>query len=89
LDKHKIGVVKDELYDPLIEFFLASGSTFLEVDVNGINSSCLRNHLNRSIEKKGLKEKVRTVIRKNLVYLVLELPDNEGELIILRAHKKT
>jgi len=69
-DKSHMRVGKDELYDPLIEFFLKTGSNFLEVYINGINSRCLIINLNKSIKEKGLEDRIRTVIINNVVYLV-------------------
>ena len=63
---------KDELYDPLIDLFIESKNICLEVEVLGINTSHLAANLNKSINEKGLEESIETVIRNNIVYLVIK-----------------
>jgi len=59
------------------EFFLKTGSDFIEVDVNGMDANNLMIQLDKSIDEKSLENKVRTLIIKNIVFLVLNKPSPE------------
>jgi len=89
IEKSKIRVGKKDLFDPIIEFFLKTGSDFIEVDVTGMDSNHLMTHLNKSIEEKSLEDRVRTLIKKNIVFLVLKKPSLEvgsSPSFILTSH---
>lgn len=75
-EKSKIRVGNKYLFDPIIEFFLKSGSDLIEVDVNGMDSNHIMTQLNKSIEEKSLEDRVRTVLKNNIVSLALKKPSH-------------
>ena len=77
IEKSEIRVGKKELFDPIIEFFLKTGSDFIKVDVKGMDANNLMIQLDKSIDEKSLEDKVRTLIIKNIVFLVLKKPSLE------------
>jgi hypothetical protein len=60
---------KGSKYDPIIDAFIASSDELVEVKVEGRDANYLRTQLNKRIEARDLKEKVKTSVVNNVLYL--------------------
>ena len=56
-------------YDPIIDAFLESDKDIVEVEVKGKNPNYVRIQLNKRIEARGLRDKVKTSVINNVLYL--------------------
>jgi hypothetical protein len=56
-------------YDPIIDAFLESAKDIVEVEVEGKDPNYVRMQLNKRIEVRGLKDKVKTSVINNILYL--------------------
>ncbi len=56
-------------YDPIIDAFLESDKDIVEVEVKGKNPNYVRMQLNKRIEARGLRDKVKTSVINNVLYL--------------------
>lgn len=60
---------KGSKYDPIIDAFISSSDELVEVKVEGRDANYLRTQLNKRIEARDLKEKVKTSVVNNVLYL--------------------
>jgi len=60
---------KGSKYDPIIDAFIGSSDELVEVKVEGRDANYLRTQLNKRIEARDLKEKVKTSVVNNVLYL--------------------
>jgi len=60
---------KGSKYDPLIDAFLKSKNTLVEVSVTEKDHNYLRNQLNKRIEARGLQAKMKTSVVNVTCYL--------------------
>jgi len=60
---------KSSKYDPLIDEFLKGDAALVEARVEGRNAYYIRAQLNKRIEARDLREKIRTSVVNNVLYL--------------------
>ena len=60
---------KRSKYDPIIDEFLGIDAKIVEVGVEGVEPNYLRTQLNKRIEARGLKDKVKVSVINNVVYM--------------------
>jgi len=60
---------KGSKYDPIIDAFVGSSDDLVEVKVEGRDANYLRTQLNKRIEAKNLKDKAKTSVVNNVLYL--------------------
>lgn len=60
---------KGSKYDPIIDAFIESSDSLVEVKVEDRDANYLRTQLNKRIEARYLKEKVKTSVVNNVLYL--------------------
>ena len=60
---------KGSKYDPVIDAFLESPEALVEVKVEGREANYLRTQLNKRIEVRNMKRKVKTSVINNVLYL--------------------
>lgn len=60
---------KGSKYDPIIDAFLKSEDRLVEVKVEGRDANYLRTQLNKRIEARDLREKIKTSVVNNVLYL--------------------
>ena len=60
---------KGSKYDPIIDKFLGAASELVEVKVESRDANYLRTQLNKRIEARDLKDKVKTSVVNNILYL--------------------
>jgi len=60
---------KGSKYDPIIDAFMRSSENLVEVNVEGRDANYLRTQLNKRIEARDLKDKVKTSVVNNVLYL--------------------
>jgi len=60
---------KRSKYDPIIDEFLGMGTGIVEVSVEGVEPNYLRTQLNKRIEARDLKNRVKVSVINNVVYM--------------------
>jgi len=60
---------KGSKYDPIIDAFIKSSDELVEVKVEGRDANYLRTQLNKRIEARDLKDRVKTSVVNNVLYL--------------------
>jgi len=60
---------KGSKYDPIIDAFMGATEELVEVNVSGRDANYLRTQLNKRIEARDLKEKIKTSVVNNVLYL--------------------
>ena len=60
---------KRSKYDPIIDEFLRMGAKIVQVSVEGVEPNYLRTQLNKRIEARDLKDKVKVSVINNVVYM--------------------
>ncbi|MGQ9680211.1 MAG: hypothetical protein ACUVV4_05540 [Candidatus Bathyarchaeia archaeon] len=60
---------KGSKYDPILDAFIKSSDELVEVKVEGRDANYLRTQLNKRIEVRDLKEKIKTSVVNNVLYL--------------------
>lgn len=60
---------KGSKYDPIIDKFTKSSDNLVEVKVEGREANYLRTQLNKRIEARVLKDRVKTSVVNNILYL--------------------
>ena len=60
---------KRSKYDPIIDEFLGMDVKIAEVGVEGVEPNYLRTQLNKRIEARYLKDKVKVSVINNVVYM--------------------
>ena len=60
---------KGSKYDPIIDAFLKSEDKLVEVKVEGRDANYLRTQLNKRIEARDLRDKIKTSVVNNVLYL--------------------
>lgn len=60
---------KRSKYDPVIDEFLGLETRIVQVSVEGVEPNYLRTQLNKRIEARELKEKVKVSVINNIVYM--------------------
>lgn len=60
---------KGSKYDPIIDAFLKSEDKLVEVKVEGRDANYLRTQLNKRIEARDLRERIKTSVVNNILYL--------------------
>jgi hypothetical protein len=69
MDNKSTKKICKELFDDFIDIFLESGDDKLQIEVEGIDSDCLKNQFNKRIKERNLDSKIRIVMFNNLIYL--------------------
>lgn len=67
--KPRRGYRRGSKYDPIIDAFLESEEDIVEVEVEGKDPNYVRMQLNKRIEVRELRDKVRTSVINNVLYL--------------------
>ena len=60
---------KGSKYDPILDAFIEGADSLVEVTVKGKNANYLRTQLNKRIEARDIKDKVKTSVVNNVLYL--------------------
>jgi hypothetical protein len=60
---------KRSKYDPIIDDFLGMEAKIVQVSVEGVEPNYLRTQLNKRIEARDLKDKVKVSVINNIVYM--------------------
>lgn len=60
---------KGSKYDPVLDAFMKSSDELVEVKFEGKDANYLRTQLNKRIEVRDLKEKIKTSVVNNVLYL--------------------
>lgn len=60
---------KGSKYDPILDAFVEGTENLVEATVEGRDANYLRTQLNKRIEARGLKDKVKTSVVNNVLYL--------------------
>ena len=60
---------KGSKYDPILDAFVEGTDSLVEAAVEGRDANYLRTQLNKRIEARGLKDKVKTSVVNNVLYL--------------------
>ena len=60
---------KGSKYDPILDAFIEGTDSLVEVTVIDKNANYLRTQLNKRIEARDIKDKVKTSVVNNVLYL--------------------
>jgi len=60
---------KGSKYDPILDAFIEGTDSLVEVTVKGKNANYLRTQLNKRIEARDIKDRVKTSVVNNVLYL--------------------
>jgi len=60
---------KGSKYDPILDAFMETTENLVEVTVEGRDANYLRTQLNKRIEARRLKAKIKTSVVNNVLYL--------------------
>ena len=60
---------KGSKYDPILDAFLEGTDNLVEVILEGKDANYLRTQLNKRIEAKDLKDKLKTSVINNILYI--------------------
>ncbi|MBS7620005.1 hypothetical protein KEJ21_05095 [Candidatus Bathyarchaeota archaeon] len=60
---------KGSKYDPILDDFIKASHELVEVKFEGKDANYLRTQLNKRIEVRDLKEKIKTSVVNNVLYL--------------------
>ena len=60
---------KGSKYDPILDKFLEEGADLVAATVEGKDANYLRTQLNKRIEARNLKSKIKTSVVNNVLYL--------------------
>jgi len=60
---------KGSKYDPILDAFMKTTENLVEVTVEGRDANYLRTQLNKRIEARRLKAKIKTSVVNNVLYL--------------------
>lgn len=60
---------KGSKYDPILDQFIEGAENLVEVTVEGKDANYLRTQLNKRIDARGFKGKIKTSVVNNVLYL--------------------